>query len=106
MLDLDGFEAFNDTHGLAAGDLALRAIGGLLLRSHRLPFRGGEFTLLLPNATLEYARGRLERLRQALAVLPLRGGGEELPPLSASPWRGARTGPPRPRRSWPGRTRP
>lgn len=85
MLDLDGFEAFNDTHGLAAGDLALRAIGGLLLRSLgggeiACHSGGGEFTLLLPNATLEYARGRLEGLRQALAVLPLRGGGEESPP--------------------------
>ena len=89
VLDLDGFEAFTDTHGLAAGDLALRAIGGLLLRSlggGEIACRsgGGEFTLLLPNATLEQARGRLEGLRQALTVLPLRGGGEEFPPLSAS----------------------
>ncbi|RTL39521.1 MAG: diguanylate cyclase [Burkholderiales bacterium] len=71
LLDLDHFKAINDTHGHAAGDAALRAVGALLRSTARVSdlcarWGGEEFLLLLPETDHAEARAFAERLRQAV----------------------------------------
>ncbi len=68
MLDIDHFKCFNDTHGHAAGDAVLKALGGFLLEHVRggdVPCRygGEEFALILPGAVPADAAQRAEELR-------------------------------------------
>lgn len=54
LLDLDDFKKFNDTHGHAAGDEALRTIGLLFRKAFRTEdypcrFGGEEFAVILPH---------------------------------------------------------
>ncbi len=89
MLDLDHFKALNDTSGHEAGDKVLRAVGELLrdsLRSGDLACRygGEELTLILPGASLKDAHARLEALREAVALLPVRHRDGNLPPVTVS----------------------
>lgn len=70
MLDLDHFKRFNDSFGHVAGDVLLRELGLMLrkhIRSSDIPCRygGEEFTLILPDASLEVVRKRAEELRAA-----------------------------------------
>lgn len=70
-LDADHFKQLNDTHGHAAGDAALSALGRALrenLRDNDLVGRigGEEFALLLPGLCLDEARVAGERLRSAV----------------------------------------
>ena len=74
MADLDHFKAFNDRSGHVAGDAVLRALGELLaanVRSEDIVCRygGEEFTILLPNASLEETVTRAEALRRSTAAL-------------------------------------
>jgi diguanylate cyclase (GGDEF)-like protein len=82
MMDLDHFKEFNDAYGHAAGDALLRELGGLFrsfVRAEDIACRygGEEFTLILPEATLDGARQRAERLREGVKQLhvkpPLEG---------------------------------
>jgi diguanylate cyclase (GGDEF)-like protein len=71
MIDLDHFKRVNDTAGHAAGDLVLTEIATLLKRHIRgtdiaCRFGGEEFTLVLPNATLQSARSRGEAICSAI----------------------------------------
>jgi diguanylate cyclase (GGDEF)-like protein len=87
MIDLDHFKRFNDTHGHAAGDAALRAIGGVLAVSFRASdivarYGGEEFVVVIPEIPTELGLKRLERIRAAVSALtPV---GAPLPPLSMS----------------------
>jgi diguanylate cyclase (GGDEF)-like protein/PAS domain S-box-containing protein len=70
MVDLDGFKAFNDTHGHPAGDALLRktsrAWADALRATDMLARYGGdEFSVMLPDCSLEEARIVIERLRAA-----------------------------------------
>jgi len=73
MLDLDHFKLINDTHGHAVGDIVLQVFSRLLrdrLGHDDVAGRigGEEFTVLLPNSSLEQARLWAESLREATAL--------------------------------------
>ena len=68
MVDLDGFKAFNDTHGHQAGDDLLQRAAGAWARVLRASdmlgrYGGDEFLLLLPDCPLEEALTVVARLR-------------------------------------------
>jgi len=68
LIDLDGFKKVNDTHGHAAGDAVLHALGELMMRMVRrgdIPCRmgGEEFLIIMPNAPAEIGLRRAEELR-------------------------------------------
>ena len=71
MLDLDHFKRFNDSFGHSAGDQFLVAVGEMLLRSVRAEdvacrYGGEEFTLILPECSLQQATLRAEEIRKRL----------------------------------------
>ena len=71
MIDLDHFKRVNDTAGHSAGDEVLVQVAALLKRHIRgsdiaCRFGGEEFTLVLPNATLQSARSRAEAICMAV----------------------------------------
>jgi diguanylate cyclase (GGDEF)-like protein len=74
MVDVDNFKVINDTHGHAAGDRILQAIGTLLaaeVRSKDVVYRygGEEFCILLPGAQVEEAMRVAERICRSTAEL-------------------------------------
>ncbi|HEY6000523.1 MAG TPA: diguanylate cyclase [bacterium] len=74
MIDIDHFKAFNDRHGHLAGDLALRAAGGALLKAIRAydcagRYGGEEFVTLLPETDAAEALVVAERVRSRMAAL-------------------------------------
>lgn len=82
-LDLDHFKKVNDTHGHAAGDAVLRAVGSLLARSFRkldsvARIGGEEFGVLLPHTGAADAAVLAEQLREALSELQIPFGNLEL----------------------------
>jgi diguanylate cyclase (GGDEF)-like protein/PAS domain S-box-containing protein len=78
VIDLDRFKVLNDTMGHRCGDDALAAIGGLLRRHARrgdvVGRTGGEeLAWLMPDTRLEGGRTAAERLRAAIAEVPVGG---------------------------------
>ena len=73
MIDIDHFKRFNDTHGHAAGDLALQSIARLMRCSFRLSdvvarYGGEEFVVILPETVLDVAVDKLETIRQTVSI--------------------------------------
>lgn len=68
MLDIDHFKNLNDTYGHEAGDMVLVEIANIIRKNIRVSdvacrYGGEEFILILPNADMEIARQRAERMR-------------------------------------------
>ncbi|HYN85560.1 MAG TPA: sensor domain-containing diguanylate cyclase [Pyrinomonadaceae bacterium] len=71
MLDVDHFKGVNDTHGHAAGDVALRMLADAFRQELRgedtaARYGGEEFAVILPQASYEGAMAVAERLRSRI----------------------------------------
>ncbi len=71
MFDIDHFKKVNDTYGHAAGDEVIRKTSEILKKTARATdycgrYGGEEFTVLLPNTTIDQARYFAERLRKRI----------------------------------------
>ncbi len=83
MLDVDRFKVVNDGYGHAVGDVVLRAVAaraqGAVRAGDVVARLGGEeLGVLLPGADLSCAAEVAERIRAALAALPVDAGGHAL----------------------------
>jgi diguanylate cyclase len=73
LLDIDYFKNINDTYGHLVGDEVLKSFSALLKQQIRdsdvvARWGGEEFTILLPNTTLDSARKMAESLRQRVEI--------------------------------------
>lgn len=89
MVDVDSLKTINDSLGHEAGDKVIIALGHLLqthIRQEDIVCRygGDEFTLIMPEASLEIVCQRAEELRSGLNGLQVEFTGQPLGPLSAS----------------------
>lgn len=71
MIDIDKFKHYNDLHGHAQGDEAVKVVANALRRHARKPFvacryGGDEFCAILPGASEASAAVVAERLRSAI----------------------------------------
>jgi diguanylate cyclase (GGDEF)-like protein len=76
MLDLDHFKRINDEYGHLAGDTVLRTLAGRITdctRGSDMVFRygGEEFTVVLSNTEIDGAALLAERIRKAIASIPI-----------------------------------
>lgn len=84
MIDIDLFKNVNDTFGHLAGDQVLIAVAQVIadnMRPTDMPVRygGEEFSIFLPEATIENARIVGERLRKGVESTPIHlDSGEEI----------------------------
>jgi two-component system cell cycle response regulator len=84
LLDVDRFKSINDTHGHAAGDMALKEVAERLKSHLRAAdvlarYGGEEFMVVLAGAPTDYAAMVAERLRLALSNDPISIGACLLP---------------------------
>jgi diguanylate cyclase (GGDEF)-like protein len=84
MIDIDHFKRFNDEHGHAAGDEALRRVAEMLRDSCRASdvvarYGGEEFALVLPGVRRAAACALCERIRFRVATEPLLTAGRSRP---------------------------
>jgi diguanylate cyclase (GGDEF)-like protein len=84
MLDVDDFKLFNDTYGHTAGDSLLKAIAASLQSSVRsndvlCRYGGDEFSLVMPEASLEDAILWAGKWRTSAKSLSAEWEGKELP---------------------------
>jgi diguanylate cyclase (GGDEF)-like protein/PAS domain S-box-containing protein len=89
MLDLDHFSRFNNTFGHQAGDLLLQAFGEMVRARVRAEdiacrFGGEEFTLILPEATLEVTLDRAEQILEIVRELHVSHRGQSLGAVTIS----------------------
>jgi len=88
MVDIDHFKAFNQRHGHAGGDHALREVAKTIERAIRRPadlaarYGGEEFQVVLPETELAGALMLAERIRADVQALPLFG--EDSLPITVS----------------------
>ncbi|MBJ9976283.1 GGDEF domain-containing protein [Pseudomonas sp. S75] len=88
MVDVDHFKAFNQRHGHAGGDHALREVARTIELSIRRPadlaarYGGEEFQVVLPETELAGARMLAERIRLSVEALPIFSGDER--PITVS----------------------
>lgn len=78
LLDVDYFKQFNDNYGHLSGDLILKALAELCTHNTRKSdvvcrFGGEEFAVLLPDTSLKSAVELMERVRQSVEKLQVKG---------------------------------
>jgi len=83
MLDVDHFKQVNDSRGHLAGDTVLKEIANRIqqvIRSYDLAGRygGEEFLIVLPNCDAEQIQSCAERIRSAIADVPILADGSYL----------------------------
>lgn len=83
FLDLDHFKSVNDTYGHPSGDLVLKWVAGVIKGQLRTTdilarFGGEEFSILLPDTSLEGACMVAEKTRAALESCSFIGQMEDL----------------------------
>jgi len=88
-LDIDHFKRINDTLGHGAGDIVLRRVGLLLqgfVRQSDIACRvgGEEFSVLLPEASMQIATQRAEEIRKAVQELQLKYEDHDLSGITIS----------------------
>ena len=76
LADVDHFKRINDSYGHATGDQVLQRVGQRILSSLRATdaigrYGGEEFLLVLPRADIAGGRDVAERVRAAVAALPV-----------------------------------
>jgi diguanylate cyclase (GGDEF)-like protein len=76
MLDIDKFKNINDTYGHDIGDSVIINLANQLLNTHRKSdiscrYGGEEFTILLPNTSIESAATVAETIRKNIENLKL-----------------------------------
>ena len=89
MVDLDHFKRFNDEFGHKAGDTVLQALAHALehnIRTSDVPCRygGEEFSLVLPETSLDDARERAEHIRHRVEEMHLEYDGKPMSSMTAS----------------------
>lgn len=89
MIDVDHFKRFNDEHGHAVGDLALKRVGETLsafCRQGDLACRygGEEFTVVLTQLEVETALARAESLRHQVSRIRVETRSGALAPVTVS----------------------
>jgi diguanylate cyclase (GGDEF)-like protein len=89
MIDLDHFKDVNDTFGHEAGDAVLRSFGALLKDHFRAEdivcrYGGEEFTVILPETSLQVAHQRSIALCQATKRMLVQHRGQALRPVTVS----------------------
>ena len=75
MIDVDHFKQFNDAHGHAAGDRALRTVARVILHAVRRSdivarYGGEEIVVIFRETEADLALERVEEIRQAVAAEP------------------------------------
>ncbi len=83
MIDLDYFKEVNDSHGHAAGDMALKAVAKTILDCCResdlvARYGGEEFSVIAPNADAEHAFRIADRILTAMRSTSIDIGVESL----------------------------
>jgi diguanylate cyclase (GGDEF)-like protein/PAS domain S-box-containing protein len=89
MFDMDNLKRVNDAFGHDAGDVVLKTLGSLMMKTFRgedVPCRygGDEFTIVLPEATVSEAFRRAEQFREAFKRLEYDHEGKHIGPLTLS----------------------
>jgi diguanylate cyclase (GGDEF)-like protein len=89
MIDVDHFKRLNDTSGHDAGDAVLRAFASLLRDDVRgedvvCRYGGEEFTVVLPEASLEDTRRRAEAVREGVSRLLVHAHGQTIESVTVS----------------------
>src|SRR5216684_2239354 len=88
-MDIDHFKRINDALGHGAGDIVLRRVGLLLqgfVRQSDIACRvgGEEFSVLLPEASMQIATQRAEAIRKAVQELKLKYEDQTLSDITIS----------------------
>lgn len=83
FFDLDDFKPVNDTHGHAAGDTVLKAVGKILteqVRRNEIVCRlgGDEFAMLVPEAELQDIEMLAQRIIEIISQSPFKFDGHEV----------------------------
>lgn len=83
LMDLDHFKRINDHFGHDAGDAVLKEVGKVLQNSIRIGdiatrYGGEEFVIVLYDITVEAARKRAESIRQAVMMLKVKYGAQQI----------------------------